>query len=213
MLARGRTDPDLEDMARRRGIAVERCERLDLERSARSTAHQGVVAVTDAFRYAPLEELLGPDVESVLVLDSVQDPHNLGAIVRAARAAGIQGVVMSRDRSASVTSAVVAASTGHVFGVAVARVTNLVRAMEELRQAGLWLVGLVPRGATSIFAADLPRRLGLVLGGEGDGLRALVRRTCDFEVEIPMAAGVESLNVAVAAGVAVYEVRRRRSPS
>ena len=123
---------------------------------------------------------------------------NIGAILRTARAAGVGGVVLPRDRSAGVTPAAVSASAGLVFGLRIARVPNLVRAMETLREAGLWTVGLAPRGGTPLYAFAPPPRLALVAGGEGDGLRSLVRRTCDFTVSLPMASGVESLNVGVA---------------
>jgi 23S rRNA (guanosine2251-2'-O)-methyltransferase len=115
-------------------------------------------------------------------------------------------VVLPRDRSVGVTPAVVSASAGLVFGLPIARVPNLVRGMEALRESGLWTVGLVPRDGTPLYAFEPPGRLALVAGGEGDGLRTLVRRTCDFTVSLPMAAGVESLNVGVAIAVALYEL-------
>ena len=140
------------------------------------------------------------------MLDRVQDPRNLGAILRTARAFGIGGVVLARDRSAGVTSVVVSASAGFLFGLPIAQVPNLVRAMEALKAAGFWLVGLAPRDGTPIGRFEPPSRPALVAGGEGEGLRALVDRSCDFTVTIPMIAGVESLNVSVAIGVALYAI-------
>jgi 23S rRNA (guanosine2251-2'-O)-methyltransferase len=166
--------------------------------------------VAPPYRYASLDRLLDPLCPSALVLDGIQDPRNLGAILRAARAAGVGGVVLPRDRSVGVTPVVAAASAGLLFGLSVAQVPNLVRAMEQLKAAGYWLVGLVPRGGEAIHRRTVPGRPALVVGGEGEGLRSLVKRTCDFAVSIPMAPGVESLNVSVAVGIALYELLLRR---
>jgi 23S rRNA (guanosine2251-2'-O)-methyltransferase len=186
-------------------------ERTTLEHLARSPHHQGVVAETPGFGYVALERVLQVGCESALVLDGVQDPRNLGAILRTARAMGVGGVVLPRDGSVGVTSVVVAASAGAVFGVPIARVTNLVRAMEALKEAGFWLVGLVPRGGTELRAFPATSRPALVAGGEGEGLRTLVQRTCDFSVSIRMAPGVESLNVGVAVGIALFEILGSRA--
>jgi len=143
----------------------------------------------------------------------VQDPRNLGAVLRTARAAGVGGAVLPQDRSCGITPVVAAASAGLVFGLPIARVPNLARTLEALKRAGFWTVGLVPGAARSIFDLERPGRVALVVGGEGGGLRPLVRRGCDFEVGIPMAAGVESLNVSVATAVALYELLVRRAGS
>jgi 23S rRNA (guanosine2251-2'-O)-methyltransferase len=193
--------------AQARRVGVQTVDRTALDRAARSTGHQGVVAVAPAFRYASIEDL--EDAPSVLVLDGVQDPRNLGALLRSARAAGVGGVVLPQDRSAAVTPVVATASAGTLFDLRIARVPNLVRALESLKTAGFWSIGLVPTASTSLWDLDPPPRPALVVGGEGDGLRPLVRRTCDFEVTIPMAPGVESLNVSVAAAVALFDLRRR----
>jgi 23S rRNA (guanosine2251-2'-O)-methyltransferase len=193
-----------------RGVRVVGAEARALQSVAGSPHHQGVVAETPPYAYAPLDALLGDDCRSTLVLDGVQDPRNLGAVLRTARAVGVGGVVLPRDRSAGVTAVVAAASAGMVFGLRVARVPNLVRAMEALKGAGFWLIGLVPAGGTSLFELAPPSRSALVVGGEGDGIRQLVRRACDFLVTIPMAEGVESLNVSVAAGIALYGVLHPR---
>lgn len=208
--ARCPRERELMAAAGARGLELIPSERATLEHLSRTPHHQGVVAETPGFGYAPLERLLGPDCPSALVLDGVQDPRNLGAILRTARAMGVGGVVLGRDRSVGVTPVVVAASAGGVFGLAIARVTNLVRAMEALKDAGFWLVGLVPRGGTDLRDLAPPSRPALVAGGEGEGLRTLVQRTCDFAVSIPMAPGVESLNVGVAVGIALFEIRGNR---
>ena len=137
-------------------------------------------------------------------------PSESGAILRTARAAGVGGVVLPRDRSVGVTAVVASASAGLLFQLRIARVPNVVRAMEELKNASFWLVGLVTSGGTPLPSLDPPPRPALVVGGEGEGLRQLVRRTCDFTTTIPMAPGVDSLNVAVASGIALYELLLRR---
>jgi len=211
-LERGPRVEALGRLAAARGVSVEVVERAVLDRLAGSPHHQGAVAVAAAFRYAALEDVLAAECTSALVLDEVQDPRNLGAILRTARAFGVGGVVLARDRSAGVTPVVVSASAGLVFGLRIAQVPNLVRAMEALKTAGFWLVGLAPRDGTPIDRFEAPSRPALVAGGEGEGLRALVARTCDFTVTIPMVAGVESLNVSVAVGVALHAIVGRRSP-
>jgi 23S rRNA (guanosine2251-2'-O)-methyltransferase len=204
--ARCPRERELVAAAAARGLELIPSERATLEHLVRTPHHQGVVAETPAFGYVPLERLLGPECPSALVLDGIQDPRNLGAILRTARALGVGGVVLGRDRCVGVTPVVVAASAGGVFGLPLARVTNLVRAMEALKEAGFWLVGLVPHGGTELRKLAAPSRPALVAGGEGEGLRSLVHRTCDFAVSIPMAPGVESLNVGVAVGIALFEL-------
>jgi 23S rRNA (guanosine2251-2'-O)-methyltransferase len=206
-LGRGPREAELASAARRRGIPVETLDRSTLDRLAGSPHHQGAVAVIPSFPYVPLEQVL--EAGSALLLDGIQDPRNLGAILRAARAAGVGGVVLPRDRSSPVTPVAVAASAGLALDLPVARVTNLVRAGEALKEGGFWLLGLVPRDGQRLDRLEVPARPALVVGGEGEGIRPLVRRSCDFLVTIPMAAGVESLNVAVAVGVALYEVLLR----
>ena len=206
VLGRGPRHDEIAAAARARGIGVELADRIVLDRLAGTTHHQNVVAVGAPFRYAPLSGLLAQSCPSALLLDGIQDPRNLGAILRTARAAGVGGVVLPADRSAGVTSVVASASAGVLFGLSVVRVPNLVRAMEELKHAGFWAVGLVPDARQNLYELDVPSRVALVVGGEGGGLRPLVRRSCDFEVGIPMAVGVESLNAAVATGIALYEL-------
>jgi 23S rRNA (guanosine2251-2'-O)-methyltransferase len=213
LLGRGPREAELSAAARERDVRSETADRATLERLAGSPHHQGAVAVTGPFGYAPLEQILTEGCTSALVLDGVQDPRNLGAILRTARAFGVGGVVLPRDRSVGVTPAVVAASAGLLFGLAIAQVPNLVRAMDALKGAGFWLVGLAPRGGTPLHRFDPPPRPALVVGGEGEGLRRLVGRSCDFSVSIPMAPGVESLNVSVAVAVALYGLISRATAS
>src|SRR5262249_19237517 len=150
-LGPGAARGELEAAARARGVAVEGADRSRLERLAGSPNHQGAVAVAPPFVYAPLERILDPACPSALVLDGIQDPRNLGAILRTARAAGVGGVVLPSDRSAGVTSAVVATAAGLLFELPIARVPNLVRAMGEMKDAGFWLTALDPRGGESVY--------------------------------------------------------------
>ncbi len=209
---RGRPAPRIVALARGRHLAVEELDHAGLERLAGTPHHQGAVVLGDPYRYAAIEDVVAPECSSVLALDSVQDPRNFGAIIRTARAAGVGGIVVPQDRSVGVTGVVAATSAGCLFDLPIARVPNLSRALGALKDAGFWLVGLVAGAERSVF--DLPdlERPAIVAGGEGEGLRPLVRRGCDFEASLPMAPGVESLNVSVATAIALYEVvvRRRR---
>jgi len=194
--------------ARRRGLHAEVVDRAALGRIAGTPHHQGAVAVSAPFQYAPLDRLLGDGCRSALVLDGVQDPRNLGAILRTARVLGIGGVVLPRDRSVGVTGTVAAAAAGLLFGLPIAQVSNLVRTIEQMKEAGFWSVGLVPRGGTPLGRLDAPSRPVVVAGGEGEGLRPLVLRACDFTASIPMVSG-DSLNVGVAVAIALYELIAR----
>jgi 23S rRNA (guanosine2251-2'-O)-methyltransferase len=207
MIGPGPRRAELVTESRRRGVPTVEVDRVGLDRLAGRPGHQGAVAYTPPFRYGSLEDVR--DARCILLLDGIQDPRNLGAILRSARAANVGGVILPQDRSAGVTSVVVGASAGTLFGLTIVRVPNLVQAMKRLKEQGFWLTGLVPTAPGSLFDLDPLDRVGLVVGGEADGLRALVRRTCDFEARIPMAPGVESLNVSVAAGVALFELCRK----
>lgn len=216
---RGKRDAvdDLVRDARGRGITVEQRMRTELDALAGDRHHQGVVAVAGEYPYVAIEDIVaaleGRAEPALLVaLDSVQDPHNFGAIVRSAYMLGAHGVIVPRDRAAGVTPVVTKASAGATEHMAIAQVTNLVRALEILKQAGVWLAAVAAGpGARAIDELDAGIPLCLVLGAEGRGIRNLVARTCDFHVEIPMAGvGVGSLNVSVAAGIALYEIVRQR---
>lgn len=191
------------------GLGIHRAAQADLDRLSEGAPHQGVVAVLREFGYLELEDLAHERPRMLVAADGIEDPRNLGALIRAVAAAGAGGLVVPRDRAAQITAVTEKASAGVTAFFPVARVTNLARALEALkRDFGYWAVALVQDGATSLYAADLPEPMVLVFGGES-GVRPLVRQKCDIEVAIPMAAGVESLNVAVAAAVACFEVRRR----
>jgi 23S rRNA (guanosine2251-2'-O)-methyltransferase len=198
---------------RRNSVPVRFVPRAELDRMAGNNAHQGVVAVTSAKQYTSLEDVVGGkrgQYSLVVVLDGVEDPHNLGAILRTADAAGADGVVIPERRAAGVTSTVAKASAGASEHLPVAKVTNIARTVEELKSQNVWVVGVDERGEQSYDSVDYKMDCAIVLGAEGKGLHDLVRRKCDFVVSIPMLGKVPSLNVSVAAGVMLYEIVRQR---
>ena len=192
-----------------RGVEVKRTSRQRVEDLARGGVHQGVAAHVEPYPYSGLGEILSAPEPLVLVLDGVTDPRNLGAVLRAADGAGASGVVVPKDRAVGVTAAAVKASAGASEHVLVARVTNVRRAVDTMKEAGLWIYA-AERGGTPYTELDLAGAVALVLGSEGRGVRRLVREGCDGTVSIPMLGGVESLNVSVASAVLLYEARRRR---
>ena len=204
----------IESRARVLGIRVAHAHSALLDRLAMGQRHQGVVARVAPYRYWSLDDLLehcalSGEPQRVLILDGITDPRNFGALLRSADGAGVPHVVIAKDRSASVTPTVVKASAGAAHHVRVYRVTNLRQTMQRLKNAGFWLLGLDAGAASSIYGRTYPDKLGIVLGSEGQGMRPLVRKECDFLVAIPMAGRVASLNVAVACAVFLYEVRRQ----
>jgi 23S rRNA (guanosine2251-2'-O)-methyltransferase len=195
------------------GVPVRAIPRPDLDRLASSSNHQGVVAITSEKEYSDIEDLLQKrrgERAFLVVLDGVEDPHNLGAILRTADAAGVDGVVIPERRAVGVNATVTKASAGASEHVPVAKVTNIHRTIEELKKKNIWTVGLDERGDCFYDEVDYDMDCALVLGAEGHGLHDLVRKTCDFVVKIPTAGHVPSLNVSVAAGVVMYEVARQR---
>ncbi len=197
-----------------RGVAVERVARADLDRLTEGGVHQGIVVETAAateFSIADFEALVleRGRVLRLLVLDGVEDPRNLGACLRTADAAGIDAVVVPKDRSARLTAVAVKTSTGAAETVPVFRAPNLARALAWLKEAGVWVVGADAAARQSLHATKLAPPVALVLGGEGRGVRRLTRDLCDELVFIPMAGSVESLNVSVAAGIVLFELLRQ----
>lgn len=203
-------------VARRAGVKVSYRTRDQLTAIAGSPSHQGVVARVAAATYVEVDDLLAVPVARgepacLLALDQVQDPRNLGALLRTADALGVHGVILTKHRATGVTAAAARTAVGAAESVAVARVTNLVDALGRLKNAGLWVYGGMPEGGTPVWTVDLSGPVCLVLGGEGPGLRSVVAGACDALVSVPMAAGrVGSLNVAAAGAVLCYEVMRQR---
>ncbi len=198
---------------RKIGVPVRFLQRTELDRMAGNAAHQGVVAVTSAKQYNDLEDVIASkrgQYSLLVVLDGVEDPHNLGAILRTADAAGANGIVIPERRAAAVTGTVTKASAGASEHIPIAKVTNIARTVEELKEKDIWTVGLDERGTKTYDALDYNMDCAVVLGGEGKGLHDLVKRKCDFLVSIPMLGKVPSLNVSVAAAVVLYEIVRQR---
>jgi 23S rRNA (guanosine2251-2'-O)-methyltransferase len=212
LITKGSTGPrvqEIVDLARERRVPVRFEAREMLDRAAMGASHQGVVAFGAAERFATLEETISGGGMHV-VLDGVEDPHNLGAIVRTAHAAGASAIVIPERRAAGLTEVVARAAAGALAYLPVVRVTNVNRSLETLKESGYWIYGLDERGEQVYDQVDFTAPTAIVLGGEGKGLHEHVAKHCDFLVRIPMpAGGVASLNVSVAAGIMLFEWRRR----
>jgi 23S rRNA (guanosine2251-2'-O)-methyltransferase len=210
------TDHRLEKivkLAEERGIPVHRRERDDLTRFCASTHHQGVVLTVEPFRYADISGLTERIDRAghpgfILALDGIQDPHNLGALIRSAACAGCDGVIIPKDRAAGITPAVERASAGAVETIAVARVTNMAQALQTLKESGFWVYGLAGGEGTPLHEAGFSGKTVLLVGNEGEGIRPLVRKQCDVMLSIPLYGGVGSLNASVAGGIALFEAAR-----
>ncbi len=219
VVARGRADSKIVAMARERHVPVVEVEGAALDRMVREAGggvHQGVAAYVAPIDYIGLDEVVrrardaGEDL-FVSVLDGIEDPQNLGSIIRTANAAGSHGIVIPSRRGSQVSPAVVAASAGAAAYTPVARVTNLTRGLEQLKEAGAWVVGTAPNADRNLFEADLTGPIAVVVGNEGAGMSRLVAETCDFMVSIPMAGRVGSLNAGVAWAVMAFEIVRQRA--
>ncbi len=198
------------EMANARGIPIRREGRDALDRVARSIPHQGVIAIVGERSYVPFEQILASDKPLIVVLDGVQDPQNLGALIRTAETAGASGLVVTERRSVGLTAIVSRVSAGALEYLPVAQVSNLVTAINAMKAKGIWVVAVDP-GASDLWTAfDYTVPVALVLGGEHRGVRRLVRENCDAGVRLPMQGKIDSLNVAVAAGVVLFEVVRQR---
>lgn len=212
---------ELTEAARRAGVGIEKRERRALDELVRNANHQGVVAlVAEAHKtskgatgYVDAEKILASlgELPFLVLLDGIEDPHNLGAILRSCEGAGVDGVFIPEHRAAGLNETVAKTSAGAVEYVRVARVTNLVRLIEELKERGIWVVGLEGGTATGYSDFDFNVPLAVVMGSEGKGVRRLVRENCDAMVSIPMRGQVNSLNVSVATGVVLFEVLRQRT--
>lgn len=201
--------------ARDAGIRVERVPRERLASMAEGGVHQGVVAELRGFEYAEFSELIEQAAQADrpalwVVLDGIQDPHNFGAIIRSAHALGAHGVVIAKDRAVPVTGVVAKASAGAVEHCPIARVVNLSRALEELKEAGVWIAAADPHSTTPLWEARLEGPLAVVVGAEGAGVRPGVLEHCDFRLQIPMLGQVGSLNASVSAAILLYEAARQR---
>jgi len=204
---------ELIDLARQRRIPLRQEDRDALSALVGHTHHQGVALHAADYPYTPLESLLdrpAAEREPLLILDCIQDPQNLGALIRSACFLGEKGIVIPADRSARVTGTVIKVAAGATAYLPVAQVTNLARALEEMKEAGLWIAGLEVEGSRSLYAADLSIPLGLVVGNEEKGLRPLIRKHCDLLVRIPGPGPLQSLNASASGAIALAEIQRQR---
>ncbi len=218
-LARGETDAALGHIAstaRSRGIVVVECDRRKLDGMSRTHAHQGVIALAAVRAYAEVDDILAAarargEAPLIVVCDELSDPHNLGAVIRTAEAAGAHGVIIPKRRSAGLTAVVAKTSAGAVSHLPVARVANLTACLKELKQAGVWVFGADAAGDRLLYDADLRGPAAIVIGSEGQGMSRLVAENCDFLVKIPLKGKINSLNASAAAAVLLYEAVRQRA--
>ncbi len=206
---------DVVDLARQSGLSAKRIKREILDEKTCNAKHQGFVALsraTTALNEKSLESMLSnlDEPAFLLILDGIQDPHNLGACLRSADAAGIHGVIIPKDKSCSLTATVRKVASGAVESLPLYQVTNLVRTMEMLKKSGIWLFGTDSEAQSSVFDTDFKGAVAIVMGAEGSGLRRLTREHCDALMSLPMSGSVSSLNISVAAGICLYEVVRQR---
>ena len=219
IIAEGRQGTPLkriQQLARQKGVPAQIRVKEVLTKLAGRENHQGVVGLLAGFPYSTLEDLLRvsrstPGRACVLVLDGIEDPQNLGSLIRTAEACGVIGVILPKDRAAGVTPAVVKASAGAAVHTPVVRVTNLVNALEELKKEGFWIVGADSRAEKPLYEMRFDMNVGLVIGGEGRGIRPLVLAKCDFAISIPLRGKISSLNAAVAGAVVLFEILRQQS--
>jgi 23S rRNA (guanosine2251-2'-O)-methyltransferase len=203
------------EAARARGIVVQQADKRKLDSLVPGFPHQGVVAQAAAAAYAEVDDLLARAAERgepplLVLLDEVEDPHNLGSVLRTADCAGAHGVIVPKRRSALLTAAVAKASAGAIEHVPVARVANLAQTIDRLKEAGVWIAGADAAAPGDVYGTDLTGPVAVVIGSEGSGLSRLVRDKCDFLVSLPMFGRIQSLNASVAAGVILYEAVRQR---
>jgi len=201
--------------AKKQGIVVQFVDKRKLDALVPDVTHQGVVAQAAAFSYAELEDLLTIAQERgetpfFLLLDEIEDPHNLGSILRTAECTGVHGVIIPKRRSAGLTATVLKTSAGAAEHVAVARVTNLAQTIDRLKEAGVWVTGTDVAAAQDVYATKLDMPLAIVIGNESKGIGRLIKEKCDFLVKLPMLGQLNSLNASVAAGVLMYEAVRQR---
>ena len=217
-IMKGETDSVLGHIAstaREKGIVVVDADRRKLDNMSRTHSHQGVIALCSVREYVSVDDILAIAQERgeaplIVVCDELSDPHNLGAVIRTADAAGAHGVIIPKRRSAGLTAIVAKTSAGAVSHLPVARVPNLTALLKELKEEGLWVYGTAAEGTTSLYNADLKGPTVIIIGSEGDGMGRLVREQCDFLVSIPMRGKVNSLNASAAAAVVLYEAVRQR---
>ena len=218
ILTRGRKGGDIQKILRitsQRGIPVIFGDREYVDELAHSKNHQGVICLFKEFHYTAIDDILSDPDESVeerllLILDCIEDPQNLGSLIRTGHCFGVKGVIIPEDRTASVTPAVIKASAGAALHTQIARVVNISRTIDHLKKEGFWIYGTDVKDGSDFSSFDYEGPVGLVMGSEKNGIRPLVKKKCDFLVTIPMAGRIDSLNVSVAAGIMLHEIARRK---
>ena len=203
------------NLARKKKIQVSEVDKSKLNSMSSTEAHQGVIATISPIEYVSVDDILKSAEEKgeqpfIIILDEIEDPHNLGSVIRSANAFGAHGVIIPKHRSASVTATAVKTSAGACFHTPVAKVTNLVNTMKELKKQGVWITGADMGGEKDIYSADLSGPVAIVIGNEGSGMSRLVREECDFIVNIPMVGEIESLNASVSSSIFMYKVSEIR---
>ena len=211
----GKRIDELLQLAEKRGVYWQYVDRQRIDQMYTLANHQGIVAQVDSFEYSTVEAILEKAALSgqeafILILDGIEDPQNMGSIIRTAECAGVHGIIVPRHNSSEITPAVVRASAGAVEHMLVAMETNLVNAIKALKKHGLWIIAVDMDGEQDYFRCRIPSPTALVVGGEGQGIRRLVKENCDLVVRIPMIGSIQSLNASVAAGLIIYEVLRHR---
>lgn len=204
-------DQTILSLIQKRQIGYKKCPKIELDRLANGV-HQGIILEVEDYQYASLSDFLKNTNDGFLIiLDHIEDPHNLGAIIRTCEAAGVNGIILPKDRSATVNATVLKTSVGTTENVKIAQVTNLVQAIQELKESGYWIVGTDMTNSTDYRKIDYTGKAAIIIGNEGSGMSRLVRESCDFIARIPMYGKVNSLNASVSAGIMIYEVLRQKN--
>lgn len=202
-------------MAKQKGIVVVEADRFKLDTMSETKNHQGVIAIVPPFNYYTIEDILEyayakNEDPFIVILDGIEDPHNLGSVIRSAECSGVHGVIIPKRRAATVNATVSKASAGATEHMRIAKVTNLTDTIKELKEQGLWIIGAEAEGKTEYYNQDLKGPIGLVIGSEGYGTSRLVKENCDILINIPMKGKISSLNASVCAGIIMYEVLKQR---
>ncbi len=204
-------DQTILSLIQKSQIGYKKCPKIELDRLANGV-HQGIILEVEDYQYASLSDFLKNTNDGFLIiLDHIEDPHNLGAIIRTCEAAGVDGIILPKDRSATVNATVLKTSVGTTENVKIAQVTNLVQAIQELKESGYWIVGTDMTNSTDYRKIDYTGKTAIIIGNEGSGMSRLVRESCDFIARIPMYGKVNSLNASVSAGIMIYEVLRQKN--
>ena len=204
------SDKNIINMLEKKNINIEYVSKFDIDKIV-SGNHQGIVLSVPDYKYCELDELLESDKPFIVVLDHLEDPHNFGAIIRTCEAAGVDGIIIPKDRSVSVNSTVMKTSAGALNNMKICMVTNLNRCIDELKDKGIWIVGTDMTDSVSYDSIDYDMPVAIIIGSEGFGISRLVREKCDFVVNIPMKGKVNSLNASVAAGILIYKIFEKRN--